>query len=101
MAPRYTSDPTLRLLPEPPDNFLRLSEAEQRWRGRLWLILYGAGYDEAHAWWLAQTSEKDDATFVENMKVAVERVPEQDYPAIMKARLEHDAEIERQRALNI
>ena len=42
----FRHDPVLRLLPDDvPAAFMRLEPAEQARRGRLWLTLYGAGFE--------------------------------------------------------
>ena len=71
-------DPVLRLLPKEamPRTFLRLPDWEQARRGRLWITLYGAGYEEVHAWWFAMSAESDIAEVL----AQVAQVPDWHFP---------------------
>lgn len=47
-------DPVLRHLPaDPPSQLLAMGRAERGLRARVFLLLWGAGYVEVHAWVLA------------------------------------------------
>lgn len=83
MALNIARDPVLRLLPTPPEAFEHLSDAEQAWRGRLWITLYGAGYEQDHAWWFAMSDESN----VAEMKATIAQVPDDHFPAMLQGRL--------------
>lgn len=55
MGTLYQTDPILRLIPEDgmPDSFKLMSDDEQRWRGRYFLLSYWATHHTAYAWALA------------------------------------------------
>ena len=99
------ADPILALLPEPPDAFEhlppdvfeRLPPAEQAWRGRLFLVLYGAGYPEDMAWWTVLQDEAIEA--MQSLRTTMERVTDEMIPAMVEGRVRFDAEITRQAAL--
>ena len=93
----YTDDPVLRLLPpEPPNSFLRLPPDEQAWRGRMWISMYGAGYDPGHAWWFVLWT--DDAEWEAWAKDLISKVPDdpREFAAMIDARQRFDAELARQ-----
>ena len=52
-------DRVLALLPtETPRSFNRLPFREQQWRGRAWILIWGAGLDESFAWARALSAEE-------------------------------------------
>jgi hypothetical protein len=88
------SDPIVDLLPEAPDVFERLPAAERAWRGRLFLVLFGAGFEIIHAWWIVLSDAED---LVDVLKV-MERVTDAMIPAMVAGRLRFDVELARQAA---
>lgn len=81
-------DPVLRLLPEdPPDSFLRLPPEEQARRGRLWLVMYGAGYDPVHAWWFVTQPESD----IGQMLASIKDLPDEELPKMLQGRATYEA----------
>ena len=92
----YLDDPVLRLLPpEPPDSFQLLPPEEQRVRGRMWIAMYGAGYEQDHAWWFVLY---DDPDWVAYMRQSVARLPDdvREYAAMLSARVEHERQLAEQ-----
>jgi hypothetical protein len=93
----YTDDPVLRLLPpEPPDSFLALPAAEQAWRGRMWISMYGAGYDPGMAWWFVLGSgDKDWEAWAKDQ---IAQLPDEAalYAMMIRDRQQQDAELARQ-----
>jgi hypothetical protein len=84
----FRRDPVLRLLPiDLPNAFSRLSADEQAWRGRLWLTLFGAGYEPNHAWWFAMSDESD----IGEMKATVAQVSDDDFTLMVQGRLAYEA----------
>ena len=82
-------DAVLELLPvDRPRAFDRLPEDEQAWRGRLWLIMFGAGYQPDHAWWFVLYDEPD---WVRDMKALVAEVPDDHYALMVQGRLTYEA----------
>lgn len=81
-------DPVLRLLPpDVPDGFVALPFAEQQFRGRYWLIMYGAGYESDHAWW---TVLNEDPDWTATMHEQLSRVTDADIPLMVKGRLDYE-----------
>ena len=73
----FFRDPVLRLLPdEVPLDFLRLDPAEQAWRGRAWLIMFGAGYEPANAWWFVMSGNEthESAEWIAFMKATIAHI---------------------------
>ena len=92
----YMDDPVLRLLPEPPVSLLVLPPEEQFWRGRLWITLYGAGYDPDYAWILALQDEPDWVAYGKSLVINVIPNDPREYAAMIDARQRFDAELARQ-----
>ena len=92
----YTDDPVLRLLPEPPASFLVLPDEEQRWRGRLFIAMYGAGYPIDYAWWFVLWT--NNAEWEAWAKDFVSQIPDdpREYAAMIQGRQRFDAELARQ-----
>jgi hypothetical protein len=86
-------DPVLRLLPpDVPEAFERLPAAEQAWRGRAWIIMFGAGYDPDMAWAMAL---RNDLPWRDALKEKVDRVErlgggDRDYPFMIKGRMDYE-----------
>ena len=81
-------DPVLNLLPDDrPDLFDRFPPAEQAWRGRLWITMFGAGYEPLHAWWLVFNG---DEAWEAEMKSIIDAIPDDQYPRMIEARLAFD-----------
>lgn len=70
------------LLPSPAA-FVRLEPTELARRGRLWLTLYGAGYEPIHAWWFALSAESDIA----DMLATVATVPDDHFALMVQGRM--------------
>lgn len=89
MALDIKHDPVLRLIPEEgmPDAFLRLPPDEQARRGRLWITLFGMGYEPIYAWWFALSDESD----IGEAFAKIAEVPDDHFPAMMQGRLKYEA----------
>jgi hypothetical protein len=89
-APRFPNDPVLRLLPsELPGFFLSLPPEEQAWRGRYFLMCWGADLPEAYSWMHAM--QQTDAASVKEL---VESIEDQDIADQVQMRIEHDQLLE-------
>jgi hypothetical protein len=75
MGDLYQTDPLLRLIPREgfPLAFYTLPDEEQRWRGRVYLMLYSLTGHASHAWWLAMNTDADS---VRNLKELVRTTPD-------------------------
>lgn len=72
MATTFDNDPVLRWLPpEPPDAFLLMPDEEQQFRGRAFIVLWAAGYEQEHAWWLVL---ERNPTFDESARASIARI---------------------------
>ena len=98
MSNAFFRDPVLRLLPdEIPLGFLRLDPEEQAWRGRAWLILFGAGYEPVHAWWFVMSGNEspESAEFIAFMKATIARIEDVagdgEYAKMLQGRLTYEA----------
>lgn len=81
-------DPVLRLLPpDPPDAFARLPDADQHYRGRVWLILWSAGYEQDHAWWFALT---DNQEWLDAIRPDIVSVSDDTIPLMVKGRMDFE-----------
>lgn len=81
-------DPVMRLIPDdPPEAFLALDTPEQARRGRLWITLYGAGFEPVYAWWFALSPEAEIAEAL----ATVATVPDDHFPEMMKGRHTYEA----------
>ena len=94
----FFRDPVLRLLPDlVPSAFLRLNPAEQAWRGRAWLIMYGAGYEPDHAWWFVMSGDDSPAsaewiTFMKSTIAQIEEVAgDGEYVKMLQGRMTYEA----------
>ena len=94
----FFGDPVLRLLPnEVPVDFLRLDLAEQAWRGRAWLILFGAGYEPVHAWWFVMTGDEspESAAWIAFLKATIAQIEDVagdgEYAKMLQGRLTYEA----------
>jgi hypothetical protein len=57
MGTAYLTDPVLKLIDpeEMPDSFILLSDEEQRWRGRVYLMVLWLYHHKAYSWSAALT----------------------------------------------
>ena len=94
----FFRDPVLRLLPdEVPVDFLRLDPAEQAWRGRAWLIMFGAGYETVHAWWFVMSGNEtqESAEWIAFMNATIAHIEavagDGEYAKMLQGRLTYEA----------
>lgn len=81
---QFRADPILRLLPdEIPRVFAGLDPVDQGRRGRLWLVLWSAGYPEWVAWTyaLAVGTEAEEL-----MDDTLSRAPDTEIPKLVEGR---------------
>lgn len=64
MGTAYQTDPLLRLIPTDgiPASFTILSDAEQRWRGRMFLATWVLTGHEAYSWGIALADDPDGSS---------------------------------------
>ena len=92
MGTLYKTDPLLRLIPEEemPGSFVGLSDAEQRWRGRLYLMMFSMSGHAPHAWFVALSREPDHT---KDMKALVAATPDEKIIAALRGQAKMQAEM--------
>ncbi len=84
-------DPLLALLPEPPEAFTCLPPDEQAWRGRLFLVLHGAGDTAEEAW--STVLQSDDVASMRQLRETMAQVSDEMIPGMIEGRIRFTAEI--------
>lgn len=87
--PLNLADPLLRMIPPDatPDVFLNLTPEQQARRGRMFLVMWAAGYPAWAAW---QFALGDDAAGNEFIDFTLSQAPDEEIPKMVQGRIIFD-----------
>jgi hypothetical protein len=76
LRPAYLTDPVLGVIDpeEMPSSFMALPDDEQRWRGRLYLVVLWGSHHKPYSWWAALDVNPEDEA---DLRRSMEEMPDE------------------------